>query len=988
MNVASHHSRPSTPPACPACGERLPFDAQFCPGCGRRVEPLKGALDSGIGPRTDQPLPAVPPTTETQTDVSEVAHFLPERYQPLRKLGQGGMGTVYQCLDRALERPVAIKIMTDRYRSDPAGERRFMREARAQAIVNHPNVATVLNFGVSPDGHPFLVMEYLEGQDLRNLLRQEKVIEPFRACDLLCQMCEGLEEAHASGLVHRDMKPSNVMIVKDHRGAPRVKILDLGLAKIMGGQSDLKSISLDTAGLLVGTPAYMSPEQVAGSAVDGRADIYSMGVVLFEMLCGRLPFESETMEGWLYQHLHVAPPPPSQFNPALAQYPVMDRLALWLMAKLPRERPNTAGELALIVRRAVERKLVGDDILVLPAKKSGPRPSLPFEENPPARKSGPRIAASVYDAPPPPPDDKDHPPAPAAVLEQPAPPASAGPLDATEERRSQYVQVSKAAEEAESRREWQAALKLWEEAMPLADRAETVTARIQGCKREMDFEEQLEGASTAATAGDWEAADKALARLASARPSDARIEQARARLPQRLIAAWLGVARTKVMALPEGDLRQALMERLGIAYAQSGDMQNALLVLDDGSRRMEARVVGLAQAVTAAIQNGLHEGLRPYLDRACLAANSLTDPSERGHAQVEAGRALTAYGDLGGAATAFHNALNAFSDANTKGVPIQPPSRRTSARAMRRGSSDMRTIMMTAASLPGPKAARANWEQAVGVVAQAQAEAGLVEDSMASAALIEDAWTLAQTFSQVAQALAKTGRSVEAERVIARIGFALPKAQAMRALAVARVYSGDMVAAEEILKNISAPPDRIAIQGLLAAAWALRAETGRAQFRVAEVSRNVSDLVGARARFQALVSAAEPLLNAGFQELGSPLVTEAFTLMDLMDDPAERLRSMLQLAQVQETAQSARQVATRTIMVTYQPSIAFIELLRRALMVWRQVRQPGDRMECVERLAYSIAWGSAPELAAEVLSTCHDSPELSLAYIGLATGMA
>ena len=982
MEASSHHSRPSTPPACPACGEPLPPSAQFCPGCGRPVQSLKGQ-DSAVGPRTDKPLTALPATTETRADVAEIARFLPQRYHPLRKLGQGGMGTVYLCQDRALERPVAIKIMTDRYRADPQGERRFMREARAQAIVNHPNVATVLNFGVSPEGHPFLVMEYLEGHDLRTLLRQEKTIKPFDACDLLRQMCEGLEEAHAAGLVHRDLKPSNVMIVRDHRGTPRVKILDLGLAKIIGGQTDLKSISMDTAGLLVGTPAYMSPEQVAGSAVDGRADIYSMGVMFYEMLTGRLPFESETMEGWLYQHLHVDPPPPTQFNPALLQYPVLDRLTLWMMAKQSRDRPNTAGELALIIKRALEQKLVGEDLLARPARKSGPRPALAFEDSPPARKSGPRTATGVYDVPPP--DDHQTPVAPARKSNRTVP---LSPPDAeTERRRAQYLQLVKEAEAAESARQWQAALKLWDQALPLADRAETVNARIQGCRREIDFEEELEKAGNAAASGDWETAEKALQRLSSARPSDARIEQARARLPQRLVAAWLGLAKTKVDGLPQGDVRQALMERLGIAYAQGGDMQDALAVLQDGSRKMEARVVGQAQAITAAIQNGLHEGLRPYLDRTCVAASSLTDPSERGRAQVEVGRALTAYGDLNAASAAFHNALNAFSEANAQGIPMQAVAKRATMTSLRRVTMDLRSVAATSTSLSGAKAVRASWEAAVGVVAQAQAEAGLVDDSLATAALIEDAWTLAQTHSQVAQALAKTGRSVEAERVIARVGFALPKAQALRALAVSRVYSGDLTAAEDILKNISAPHDRVAIEGLLAAAWALRTETGRAQFRVSEAIRNIAELVGARARFQALVSAAEPLLNAGFHEVAAPLVTEAPQLIDLMDDPAERLRSMLQLAQVQETGQSVRHATTRTMIVAHQPSGTFIEWLRRALMVWRQVRSSGDRLECVERLAYSIAWGSAPELATEVFSTCRDDAETALACIGLSTGM-
>jgi len=959
-------------------------NARFCPGCGRPVQTLP-RHETAHGPRTDRPLTALPGRSETRVDILEVARFLPARYRPVRKLGQGGMGTVYLCQDLALDRPVAVKILTDRYRADPQGERRFVREARAQATVNHPNVATVLNFGVSPEGHPFLVMEYLEGENLRTLLRREKTIEPFKACELLHQMCEGLAEAHGAGLVHRDLKPSNIMIVKDHRGKPRVKILDLGLAKIIGGQSDLKSISLDTAGMLVGTPAYMSPEQVAGNPVDGRADIYSMGVVLFEMLTGRLVFESETMEGWLYQHLHANPPPPSQYNSSLLQYPVLDCLTLRMLAKQPDDRPPSASELARIIERAVALNLAGEAELQRPAPEAVQRPASAAEETQPlagpAKPPAAAAAAPALETPPP-----DHAPLPAPAQE--ARLSAQTVLLETEARRDRYLELAREAEATESARQWQKAIERWAEAVRFADRAETVQARIEGCRREAVFEEQLQQAVDAGGRGDWEAADKALARLSSSRPSDARVEQVRARLPRHLVTSWLGLAKAKVLALPEGDLRQALLEHLGIAYAQGGDMQSALDILQDASRKPEARVVGLAQAVCAAVQNGLREGLRPYLDRTSAAASSLGDPSERGRAQVEIARALSAYGDLAAAGVSFHNALNAFSEANAKGIPMQGVARRTTSTSLRRLAIDLRSVAVTTTGRTGPKALRADWEAAVGVVAQAQAEAGLVDDSLASAALIEDAWTLAHTFSQVAQALAKTGRSEEAERVISRIGFALPKARALRALAVSRVYGGDIMAAEEILKAISAPHDRVAIEGLLAAAWALRAESNRARFRVTEAVRNIPELVGARARFQALIAAGTPLLNAGFQELAEPLVGEAPRLIELMDDPAERLRSMLELAQAQETPQSMRHAATRTMIASRHPGSEFGEWLRRALMVWRQVRKSGDRLECVERLAYSIAWGSAPELATEVLSTCQHDSETALAYIGLSTGMA
>jgi len=349
--------------ACLSCGSLLPEDASVCPACSKPVASLKtiNTLDSRIGPRTDMPLnSATPPATAATQSSDVMPKFLPERYEPVKLLGQGGMGAVYHCIDRQLERPVAIKVMTDKFRSSPQGETRFMREARAQAIVNHTNVSTILNFGVSPEGKLFLVMEYLEGEDLRDFLRKRGKLDPMLACELMRQALDGLQEAHACGLVHRDLKPSNLMVIKDHRGQPWVKILDLGLAKMVGGQTDLLTITMDTANQLIGTPAYMSPEQVAGSKVDSRADLYSMGVVFYEMLAGRLPFESESLPGWLYQHLHELPEMPSRYNPDLTKCPQIEKLPMWLLEKKPEDRPQSAGEMVAVLKAILAGKSIAE----------------------------------------------------------------------------------------------------------------------------------------------------------------------------------------------------------------------------------------------------------------------------------------------------------------------------------------------------------------------------------------------------------------------------------------------------------------------------------------------------------------------------------------------------------------------------------------------------------------------------------------------------
>lgn len=346
--------------ACLSCGSVLPADAHVCPACGKPVATLKtiNSLDGRTGPRTDMPLNSVPQPTDDTQSVVVLPKFLPERYEPIRLLGQGGMGAVFHCMDKQLDRPVAIKVMTDKFRSSPQGETRFMREARAQAIVNHTNVSTILNFGVSPEGKLFLVMEYLEGEDLRDFLRKRGKIDPMLACELMRQALDGLQEAHTCGLVHRDLKPSNLMVIKDHRGQPWVKILDLGLAKMVGGQTDLLTITMDTANQLIGTPAYMSPEQVAGSKVDCRADLYSMGVVFYEMIAGRLPFESESLPGWLYQHLHEKAEQPSRYNHELTRYPEIEKLPMWLLEKKPEDRPQSAAEVVTALKTILAGKSI------------------------------------------------------------------------------------------------------------------------------------------------------------------------------------------------------------------------------------------------------------------------------------------------------------------------------------------------------------------------------------------------------------------------------------------------------------------------------------------------------------------------------------------------------------------------------------------------------------------------------------------------------
>ncbi len=223
-------------------------------------------------------------------------------YKILEKLGEGGMGVVYKAEDTKLKREVAIKFLPRHIAATIEERERFKIEAQAAAALNHPNIATIYNIE-EVDDEMYIVMEYIEGRELREIVQSEKP-SLQSAIDYATQIAEGLNAAHKKGVVHRDIKSSNVMITDEGQ----VKIMDFGLAKVAGGQHLTKS------GMTVGTVAYMSPEQVQGIAVDHRTDIWALGVVLFEMLTGELPFKGDYEQAVIYSILNEEPEPVSSLR--------------------------------------------------------------------------------------------------------------------------------------------------------------------------------------------------------------------------------------------------------------------------------------------------------------------------------------------------------------------------------------------------------------------------------------------------------------------------------------------------------------------------------------------------------------------------------------------------------------------------------------------------------------------------------------------------
>ncbi|MGW1727687.1 protein kinase domain-containing protein [Streptomyces sp. NPDC002306] len=323
------------------------------------------------------------------------------RYRLIERIGSGGMGEVWRAYDANLHRNVAVKLITElAYAQDRTAAARFVREARAVARLSSPHIVTVHELGTARMGDgpevPYLVMELLDGCPLDRLLKSAGWLPPLddvaRWTD---QLCRALGTAHAAGVVHRDMKPANIALTGDDTAfadARVVKVLDFGIARFLDGTTRA-STTLTATGSVVGTPAYMPPEQARGeSDVDGRGDLYSLGVVLYELVTGRLPFEGGAWHVVLHKHITEPPAPPSLLRAGLPQ--AWDELILALLAKNPADRPQTATE----VRYAVSAMAAAPT--AFPAARPtqldpGPsRPATPLLP-PPAPTEPPRVPAQT-----------------------------------------------------------------------------------------------------------------------------------------------------------------------------------------------------------------------------------------------------------------------------------------------------------------------------------------------------------------------------------------------------------------------------------------------------------------------------------------------------------------------------------------------------------------------------------------------------------------
>jgi len=268
---------------------------------------------------------------------------LDDKYRLDAQLGVGGMGTVYRARHLLIDRPVAVKVLNPRFVEDEAARTRFRREARAAGRLQHTNAVTVTDFGQTQDGYVYIVMELLEGRTLRDILAKEAPLEAARSVSLMLQISAAVAAAHEAGIIHRDLKPANIFIVQRAEVPSVVKVLDFGIAKLAAESlDDDEPKTLTQVGAMIGTPRYMSPEQCDGVELTPAADVYSLGVILYEMLTGTVPFSGSTPLAIAMKHTSELPRRPREF---VASIPAaLEDVVLHALEKKPERRPANAAE--------------------------------------------------------------------------------------------------------------------------------------------------------------------------------------------------------------------------------------------------------------------------------------------------------------------------------------------------------------------------------------------------------------------------------------------------------------------------------------------------------------------------------------------------------------------------------------------------------------------------------------------------------------------
>ena len=348
---------------CTECGFECEDGARFCPGCGSSL--VSARADSTADPYVGRKLKNT---------------FLIEQL-----IGEGGMGKVYLATQLSLDKKVAIKILHKHlFSADKTIALRFHREAKSASQIDHPNSIRIIDFGqMEEDGSLYIAMEHLSGKELTDIIAADFPFMPVRIATIIGQVCGVLAEAHDKGIIHRDMKPDNIIVIKRPEQPDFVKVLDFGIAKLM----DREGPRLTMEGMVCGTPEYMSPEQAMGKDLDPRSDIYALGCILYEMLTMHVPFEGNNYSAILTSHVRDEVIPPSVRRPDLDIHPGLEAVCLRAMAKKKEDRFGDC----IAMKNALDAALAGASV-PLPAPQPSAEPPAPQPEPQPAPQPTPQPA--------------------------------------------------------------------------------------------------------------------------------------------------------------------------------------------------------------------------------------------------------------------------------------------------------------------------------------------------------------------------------------------------------------------------------------------------------------------------------------------------------------------------------------------------------------------------------------------------------------------
>jgi serine/threonine protein kinase len=317
--------------ACWQCGVDVEDELRFCHHCGASLDKPDDAEEESL-----------------------LGTVIAGNYKLVEVIGSGSMGKIYKAEQLSLGKIVVIKLLLRHLLGDITLSKRFQREARAASILNHPNLIHVIDFGQMEDGPLYIAMEYVAGTDLAQLLYEEYPLDDERMIHIVKQVCFALDEAHAKGVLHRDLKPENIMVGDRRATKDFVKVLDFGIAKLQDSAANPDTFNT-VAGVVCGTPEYMSPEQARGDLLDPRTDLYALGIILYQLLTNRLPFEGESALHVVTQHLSEPPIPPSKIVPDVNK--ILEALTLALLAKDRAARPASALDVVAELEKASRQSL-------------------------------------------------------------------------------------------------------------------------------------------------------------------------------------------------------------------------------------------------------------------------------------------------------------------------------------------------------------------------------------------------------------------------------------------------------------------------------------------------------------------------------------------------------------------------------------------------------------------------------------------------------